>query len=64
MNGLRILTPPILFSSLLGLLFSWVTLLQNLKLKTYNLQLSTRVPYPWFEAVKKPICQAFWGLLG
>jgi hypothetical protein len=35
------LTPPILFSSLLGLPFSWVTLLRNLRLKTYNLQLST-----------------------
>ena len=51
MNGLRILTPPILFSPLLGLPFSWVTLLRNLKLKTYNLQLSTRVPHPWFVRV-------------
>jgi hypothetical protein len=34
------LTPPILFFSLLGLPFSGVTLFRNLKLKTYNLQLS------------------------
>jgi hypothetical protein len=34
------LTPPIPFSSLPGLAFSWVTLLRNLELKTYNLQLS------------------------
>jgi hypothetical protein len=54
MNRFRILTTPILFSSLLGLPFSWITLLRNLKLKTYNLQLSTRVPHPWF--VRRVVC--------
>jgi len=54
MNGLRMLTPPTLFSPLVGFPFSWVTLLRNSKLKTYNLHLSTRVPHPW--CVRRVVC--------